>query len=67
MVALKSFTIMVNLSIKGSKDGSLKYDIEYIAGVAKNSEKAKKDSDYLDALEKNKGKIADPEKTGTIW
>jgi len=50
-----------------NNDGSLKYDVEYIAGVAKDSEKAKKDSDYLDALEKNKGKIADPEKTGTIW
>jgi hypothetical protein len=25
------------------------------------------ESDYLDSLEKNKGKIADPEKTGVIW
>jgi antitoxin component YwqK of YwqJK toxin-antitoxin module len=48
-------------------DGSLKYTIEYLAGVASDAEMYKKDSDYLDALEKNKGKIADPEKTGTIW
>jgi antitoxin component YwqK of YwqJK toxin-antitoxin module len=48
-------------------DGSLKYNIEYVAGVAVNSEKYKKESDYLDTLEKNKGKIADPERTGTIW
>ena len=48
-------------------DGSLKYNIEYIDGVAANSEMSKKESDYLDSLEKNKGKIADPGKTGTIW
>ena len=48
-------------------DGSLKYDVKYVDGVATNSEMSKKESDYLDALEKNKGKIADPEKTGTIW
>jgi antitoxin component YwqK of YwqJK toxin-antitoxin module len=48
-------------------DGSLKYKIEYKSGVAGISEMTKKESDYLDALEKNKGKIADPEKTGTIW
>jgi antitoxin component YwqK of YwqJK toxin-antitoxin module len=48
-------------------DGSLKYNIDYVSGVATNSEKYKKDSEYLDELEKNKGKIADPEKTGTIW
>ena len=48
-------------------NGSLKYNIEYVEGVATNSEMSKKESDYLDSLEKNKGKIADPEKTGTIW
>jgi antitoxin component YwqK of YwqJK toxin-antitoxin module len=50
-----------------NNNGSLKYNIEYIEGVASNSEKFKKESDYLDAIEKNRGKIADPEKTGTIW
>jgi antitoxin component YwqK of YwqJK toxin-antitoxin module len=50
-----------------NSDGSLKYKVEYIDGVATNSEMLKKESDYLDSLEKNKGKFADPEKTGTIW
>ena len=48
-------------------DGSLKYNIKYVAGVAADSAMYNKESDYLDSLEKNKGKIADPEKTGTIW
>jgi antitoxin component YwqK of YwqJK toxin-antitoxin module len=48
-------------------DGSLKYSIEYSAGLAKNSDLAKQESDYLDSLEKNKGKFSDPEKTGTVW
>jgi antitoxin component YwqK of YwqJK toxin-antitoxin module len=50
-----------------NSNGSLKYNIEYVDGVAAKSEKFVKESDYLDSLEKNKGKIADPEKTGTIW
>lgn len=50
-----------------NSDGSLKYNIEYVSGVAQNSDRYKKETEYLDALEKNKGKIADPEKTGTIW
>ena len=48
-------------------DGTLKYNVEYVDGEAKNSDLYKKESDYLDSLEKNKGKISDPEKTGTIW
>ncbi|MBA4322994.1 MAG: hypothetical protein C0408_09285 [Odoribacter sp.] len=48
-------------------DGGLKYNVVYVAGVATNAEKFKRDSEYLDAIEKNRGKIADPEKTGTIW
>jgi antitoxin component YwqK of YwqJK toxin-antitoxin module len=48
-------------------DGSLKYNVDYIAGVAKNPEMFRKETEYLDSLEKNKGKIADPEKTGTLW
>jgi antitoxin component YwqK of YwqJK toxin-antitoxin module len=47
-------------------DGSLKYSIKYVEGIAEDSEKFKRESDYLDALEKNKGKIADPAITGTI-
>jgi antitoxin component YwqK of YwqJK toxin-antitoxin module len=48
-------------------DGNLKYSIEYVSGVAVNPEKFRKETDYLDALEKNKGKISDPEKTGSLW
>jgi antitoxin component YwqK of YwqJK toxin-antitoxin module len=50
-----------------NSDGSLKYNIEYREGVAVNSEKYKKESDFLDTLEKNKGKIIDPAITGTLW
>lgn len=48
-------------------DGSLKYKVEYESGRAKNSDLDKQESDYLDSLEKNKGKFSDPEKTGTVW
>jgi len=48
-------------------DGTLKNNIEYVAGAAKNPDLYRKESDYLDSLEKNKGKISDPEKTGTLW
>jgi antitoxin component YwqK of YwqJK toxin-antitoxin module len=47
-------------------DGSLKYNIKYVDGIAENTEKYKQESDFLDSLEKNKGKIADPAITGTI-
>jgi antitoxin component YwqK of YwqJK toxin-antitoxin module len=53
--------------IKYNRDGSVKTTINYVAGVATNPELSREESDYLDSLEKNKGKIADPEKTGTIW
>ena len=52
---------------KYNSDGLLKDSIDYKLGVAQNPEKFNKETEYLDALEKNKGKIADPEKTGTIW
>ncbi len=47
-------------------DGSLRYKIEYIAGITKDKQLDIDLSDYMDQLEKNKGKIADPEKTGVI-
>ena len=50
-----------------NQDGSVKHRIQYIHSVAQNPELSKEASDYLDTLEKNKGKIADPEITGTIW
>ena len=47
-------------------DGTLKYKIEYMNGETKDRQMDIDRSDYLDLLEKNKGKIADPEKTGII-
>jgi len=49
------------------KDGTLKYRMEYSGGVTSDRRMDLDSSDYLDSLEENKGKIADPEKTGTIW
>lgn len=49
-----------------TKDGTLKYKLEYQYGVAKDRQLDIDESDYLDFLEKNKGKIADPEKTGVL-
>jgi len=50
-----------------NNDGTLKYKLEYLAGVTKDRQMDIDESDYIDFLEKNKGKIADPEKTGVIW
>jgi antitoxin component YwqK of YwqJK toxin-antitoxin module len=49
-----------------NSDGSLKYKIEYHDGVTKDRQMDIDESDFLDTLEKNKGKFADPEKTGVI-
>ncbi len=49
------------------KDGSLKYRMEYSRGITSNRQMDLDSSDYLDSLEENKGRIPDPEKTGTIW
>lgn len=48
------------------KDGSLKYELSYTDGVTLNRQPDIDDSDFFDGLEKNKGKIPDPEKTGNI-
>jgi antitoxin component YwqK of YwqJK toxin-antitoxin module len=48
-------------------DGKLKSKINYANGLATDPEVYRKESQYLDSLEMNKGKIADPEKTGTLW
>jgi antitoxin component YwqK of YwqJK toxin-antitoxin module len=48
------------------KDGTLKYKIEYLAGLTNDRQMDIDESDYLDSLERNKGRIADPEKTGVI-
>jgi antitoxin component YwqK of YwqJK toxin-antitoxin module len=49
------------------KDGTIKYKLEYQEGVTKNRQMDIDESDFLDRLEKNKGKIADPEKTDAMW
>lgn len=51
-----------------NKDGTLKRSINYINGIADNdSELIREETEYLDMLEKNGGKIKDPAKTGVIW
>jgi antitoxin component YwqK of YwqJK toxin-antitoxin module len=50
-----------------NNDGALKYKVEYLEGVPKDHQMDIDESDYLDSLEKSKGKIPDPEKTGVIW
>ena len=47
-------------------DGTIKYKINYLAGVTKDRQMDIDESDFLDSLENNKGRIADPEKTGII-
>ncbi len=42
-------------------DGTIKYKLEYRLGIAKDNQLDIDGSAYLDSLEKNKGKIADPE------
>ena len=49
------------------KDGTIRYRLEYTGGVTKNREMDIDVSDYLDTLEKNKGKIPDPEISGAPW
>jgi antitoxin component YwqK of YwqJK toxin-antitoxin module len=49
-----------------NNDGTIKYKLEYKSGVTTNRQIDIDESDFLDSLEKNKGKIADPEKTGVI-
>jgi antitoxin component YwqK of YwqJK toxin-antitoxin module len=50
-----------------NKDSSVKYDITYTLGVPNNHQMEIDESRYLDSLERNKGKIADPEKVGRKW
>ena len=49
------------------KDGSQRFRTEYNSGIPDNAEINIYESDYIDSLERNKVKIEDPEKTGTIW
>lgn len=49
------------------EDGSQRFKTEYASGVPNNRNIEIYESDYIDSLERNKVKIADPEKTGVIW
>lgn len=46
--------------------GSLKYKMEYLNGFTNDRQLDIDESNFLDSLELNKGKIADPEKSGMI-
>jgi antitoxin component YwqK of YwqJK toxin-antitoxin module len=45
-------------------DGTVKYKLEYVNGLTNDKQADVDESDLLDLLEKNKGKIPDPEKGG---
>ncbi len=49
-----------------NQDGTLMYKLDYVDGVTNDRQIDIDASNYLDSLEKNAGKIADPEKTGEI-
>ena len=49
-----------------NEDGSLKYELNYANGMTKDRQMEIDASNIFDDLEKNKGKIPDPEKTGEI-
>lgn len=49
------------------EDGSLEHEMTYKLGALNDPALRKKENDFLDNLEKNKGRISDPEITGTIW
>lgn len=53
--------------IRYNRNGSVKNKTNYVSGYPDNPEQAREETEYLDKLEKNKGKISDPEKTGSIW
>jgi antitoxin component YwqK of YwqJK toxin-antitoxin module len=48
-------------------DGKQKYRIEYTDGITNDRQLDIDESGYLDSLEKNKGKIPDPEKDGVKY
>jgi antitoxin component YwqK of YwqJK toxin-antitoxin module len=49
------------------EDGTIKYEADYLAGFTKNRQMDIDESNFIDSLEKNAGKIPDPEKTGELW
>ncbi|HPT21165.1 MAG TPA: toxin-antitoxin system YwqK family antitoxin [Bacteroidales bacterium] len=50
-----------------NEDGTTKYKLEYKDGITTDRQMDIDASDYLDSLDRNKGKVADPEKTGAMW
>lgn len=50
----------------GDENGTLLYKMDYVHGITNDRQMERDQSDYLDNLEKNAGKIPDPEKTGEI-
>jgi antitoxin component YwqK of YwqJK toxin-antitoxin module len=49
-----------------NNDRTIKYILEYISGITKDNQLDNAGSAYLDSLENNKGKIADPELSNVI-
>jgi antitoxin component YwqK of YwqJK toxin-antitoxin module len=49
------------------KEGNPRFNTKYEAGIPDNRNMDIYESDLIDSLERNIGKIADPEKTGEIW
>ncbi len=47
-------------------NGSLKYKLQYKDGLSSDKKMELEQTEYLDSLERNKGKIADPEKSGIV-
>ena len=50
-----------------NKNGTIKYELDYVAGFTNNRQMEIDESDFIDSLEKNKGKLSDPEITGEPW
>jgi antitoxin component YwqK of YwqJK toxin-antitoxin module len=49
-----------------NEDGTKRYELNYEGGVTIDRQMDIDSSEIIDNLEKNKGKIADPEKTGEL-
>jgi len=49
-----------------NEDGTVRYEMNYEGGVTKDRRMDIESSEIIDNLEKDKGKIADPEKTGEL-
>jgi antitoxin component YwqK of YwqJK toxin-antitoxin module len=47
-------------------DGAVKYELNYENGLPSDKQLELDETNYIDSLERNKGKIPDPEKTGII-